>query len=62
MNFLSVKKENTVMVGDGVNDVLAGKTAGVRTIAVLYGYSSKEKIENLQRILLPQLRRMSLIF
>jgi len=48
MNFLSVKKENTVMVGDGVNDVLAGKTAGVRTIAVLYGYSSKEKIENLQ--------------
>ncbi|MFA7074383.1 MAG: HAD-IA family hydrolase [Endomicrobiaceae bacterium] len=48
MNFLSVNKENTVMVGDGVNDVLAGKKAGVRTIAVLYGYSPKEKIEELQ--------------
>ena len=45
---LKSKNESVAFIGDGVNDVLAGKTAGVRTIAVLYGYSSKEKIENLQ--------------
>ena len=42
---LNVKKDHTVMVGDGVNDILCGKSAGISTIAVLYGYSSRAKIE-----------------
>lgn len=42
---LNVKKDRTVMVGDGINDILCGKSAGISTIAVLYGYSSKSKIE-----------------
>ncbi|MDD3053435.1 MAG: HAD-IA family hydrolase [Endomicrobiaceae bacterium] len=48
MKSLSVKKENTIMVGDGANDIIAGKTADIKTIAVLYGYSSKEKVEKIQ--------------
>ncbi|MDD5102241.1 MAG: HAD-IA family hydrolase [Endomicrobiaceae bacterium] len=48
MESLSVKKENTIMVGDGANDIIAGKTADIKTIAVLYGYSPKEKVEKLQ--------------
>lgn len=41
-----VKKEHVVMVGDGINDILCGKSAGISTIAVLYGYSSRQKIES----------------
>lgn len=42
---LNVKKDHTVMVGDGINDILCGKSAGISTIAVLYGYSARAKIE-----------------
>lgn len=42
---LKVKKDHTVMVGDGINDILCGKSAGISTIAVLYGYSARAKIE-----------------
>lgn len=41
-----VKKEHVLMVGDGINDILCGKSAGISTIAVLYGYSSRQKIES----------------
>lgn len=35
---LDASPETAVMIGDGEQDVRAGKAAGVRTIAVLYGY------------------------
>ncbi|MDD5020828.1 MAG: HAD-IA family hydrolase [Endomicrobiaceae bacterium] len=46
INEFNTQKEHVCMVGDGVNDVLAGKSAGISTIAVLYGYSSIEKIKS----------------
>ncbi|WP_413853958.1 HAD family hydrolase [Candidatus Ruminimicrobium bovinum] len=43
----SLSKENVVMVGDGTNDIMVGKNAGIKTIGVLYGYSSQEQLNNL---------------
>jgi len=37
-----VKPEETVMIGDSSNDVLAGRNAGAWTIGVTYGLSPKE--------------------
>lgn len=39
-----VPKERTVMVGDSVADVQAGKAAGVATCAVTYGYRSEGEL------------------
>ena len=36
------------MVGDGANDIMVGKNAGITTIGVLYGYSSQEKLNELE--------------
>ena len=47
MKKFSLNKENVVMVGDGANDIMVGKNAGVTTIGVLYGYSSQEKLNDL---------------
>lgn len=47
MKKFSLKKEEIVMVGDGTNDILAGKNAGIKTIGVLYGYSSLEQVKKL---------------
>ncbi len=47
MRRFSLNKENIVMVGDGANDIGVGKNAGIRTVGVLYGYSSKQQMENL---------------
>lgn len=35
----------TIMIGDSANDFLAAKAAGIPSIAVLYGYSDKSKID-----------------
>jgi phosphoglycolate phosphatase len=35
---LGVRSDRGTMIGDGVQDLRAGKAAGLRTIAVLYGY------------------------
>lgn len=43
----SLNKENIVMVGDGFNDVKVGKNAGIKTIGLLYGYSSQEQMKDL---------------
>lgn len=40
-----ISPENTVMIGDSAQDVLTGKNAGIKTLSVLWGYQSKEKIE-----------------
>ncbi len=34
----------TMIVGDGETDILAGKAAGIRTCAALYGFTAREKL------------------
>jgi HAD superfamily hydrolase (TIGR01549 family) len=43
---LKEKTENCVMVGDSEDDIIAGKKAGAKTIAVLWGYRKREELEN----------------
>jgi phosphoglycolate phosphatase len=38
--------ENTVIVGDRREDIIAGKSNGIKTIGVTYGYGNKEEITN----------------
>ncbi len=47
MKSFSLNRKNVVMVGDGFNDVKVGKNAGIKTIGVLYGYSSHKQMEAL---------------
>ena len=47
MKKFSLSKEDIVMVGDGANDIMVGKNAGITTIGVLYGYSSQEQLNEL---------------
>jgi phosphoglycolate phosphatase len=42
-----VDSGRAVMIGDGSNDVLAARAAGVRTCAVGYGYGNKERLMEL---------------
>ena len=44
MEQLKVSKEETVMIGDSQTDILTGKNAGIDTIAVTYGYDTKENL------------------
>ncbi len=37
-----IESDNTVMVGDSSNDILAAKSANIDTIAVSYGYSNED--------------------
>jgi phosphoglycolate phosphatase len=39
-----VRPRYTWMIGDGATDMVAGKTAGVRTCGCLYGFRSKEEL------------------
>ena len=39
---IGVKPENTLMVGDDLRDIEAGKSAGSHTAFVLYGYSDQQ--------------------
>lgn len=47
MNEFNTDKENTYFIGDGDTDVLAGLNAGVKLIAITYGYREKEFLETL---------------
>ncbi len=47
MDQLNISKEETVIVGDSKTDILAGKNAGIDTIAVTYGYDKPENLKNL---------------
>ncbi len=40
----NVQREHTVIVGDGVTDVRAGKAAGIITCSVTYGFRSEEEL------------------
>jgi phosphoglycolate phosphatase/pyrophosphatase PpaX len=44
-NDLSIKPENTLMIGDSELDVLCGKSAGAKTCAVTYGYRNAEALK-----------------
>ena len=58
--------EQTVMIGDRMHDILGAKSAGINSIGILYGYGTREELENagadiiagsvedLKRILSPQ--------
>ncbi|MCZ6533986.1 MAG: HAD hydrolase-like protein [SAR324 cluster bacterium] len=39
-----LRPEQVVMIGDGINDVRAGKAAGVMTVAVTYGVASRKEM------------------
>lgn len=41
IGFLTIKKEETIMVGDTESDVLAGKAAGVKTALILHSSNSQ---------------------
>lgn len=41
-----VKKSTTIMVGDREHDVLGAKAHGLPCIGVLYGYGSRQELEN----------------
>ena len=41
---LGRRPEEAVMVGDGTTDVLSGRAAGVATIAVLWGYRTRDQL------------------
>ncbi|MDR3253701.1 MAG: HAD family hydrolase [Endomicrobium sp.] len=48
IDLIKLTKSNTfktLMIGDSANDFLAARAAGISSIAVLYGYSSIEKIK-----------------
>lgn len=45
---LSVPSGRAVMIGDGENDILAGKAAGVLTCAVTYGFRPQETLLSLR--------------
>ena len=40
-----LEKENVIMVGDREHDVLGARANGLETIGVLYGYGSREELE-----------------
>jgi len=43
---LKEKPENCIMVGDSEDDIITGKSAGAKTIAVLWGYRNRKQLEN----------------
>jgi phosphoglycolate phosphatase len=45
---LNVSPSRALIIGDGENDILAGKAAGLATCAVTYGFRSAEKLLALQ--------------
>ncbi len=41
---LNIQKEAAIIVGDGLQDIAAGKGAGIRTCAVTYGFTKTEEL------------------
>ena len=38
-----LRKSETIMIGDSLNDILAAKQAGIKSIGVLWGYGAEKK-------------------
>jgi phosphoglycolate phosphatase len=47
-------REHTVMIGDRMHDILGAEKAGIDSIGVLFGYGTKEELENAGADLLAQ--------
>jgi phosphoglycolate phosphatase len=43
-----IPKEETVMIGDGLNDILSAKRAGITSVYVSYGFTKTEQIIHLE--------------
>jgi len=43
---LNIDPKNAVMIGDSINDILAGKNAGIDTIGLSYGYNYDQDIRD----------------
>ena len=43
---LKEKPENCIVVGDSEDDIITGKNAGAKTIAVLWGYRNRKELED----------------
>ena len=50
MRLFAVNADETVMIGDSINDITAGKSAGVLTIGCNYGYGTAEELRAADRI------------
>jgi phosphoglycolate phosphatase len=48
MGRLDFKPEATLMIGDGPNDILAARAAGVACLALGYGYTPRKELVRLQ--------------
>lgn len=46
MTILESKNKSTLMVGDSANDIISGKSAQVSTVAVTYGYGTRDTISD----------------
>lgn len=44
MKNLNASKDNTIMIGDGLNDILAAKNAGIKSIAVTWGDGTNDDL------------------
>jgi phosphoglycolate phosphatase len=45
INYFEVKPENAIIIGDSPIDILAGKDAKIKTMAVTYGYSNEKELK-----------------
>ena len=45
MNYFQVEKDKTYYIGDTTGDIKEARLAGVKTVAVTWGWHSKEKLE-----------------
>ncbi len=45
VDFMNVRPQDCVMVGDSIFDLLGGKQAGTRCIGVTYGFGTREALE-----------------
>lgn len=45
LDLMRVSPRSCLMVGDGITDIQAGKSAGILTCAVTYGYKSRQQLE-----------------
>lgn len=46
-----INRENAIIVGDSNFDILAGKSAGIKTVAVTYGYKDRDILKDADYII-----------
>jgi AHBA synthesis associated protein len=61
MNSLGVMPDETMMVGDSHADIQAGKSAGVTTVGVLWGYGTRDDLASADFIVESPAQLMELI-